>query len=71
MTLPGASIVEWTVDCRMDLVSANEVGATEITYLRVGGPNLENPRDLSKPLLPGLLWFTKGSRVNDEAKVLV
>jgi hypothetical protein len=71
MTFPGVSIMEWMVDCRIDLVAAKGIGTTNTTHLRIGDPKFEKPPELCKPLLLGLFWFTEGSRVGDVAKILV
>jgi len=52
-------------------VAAKEVrSAAKTTYLS-GGPNGENLRELSKPLIFGLLWHTKRLGVSDMSKVLM
>ena len=71
MTLPGASMMEWKVVCGRDLATAKGVPVvTNITYL-LFGPEVDNPRDMFKPVFFGLLWLADGSRVSGTTKVLV
>jgi hypothetical protein len=72
MTFPGVSMMGWMIGCRRDLVAAKvNQGVTNITYLRVGGPKTDDPRQMFKPLLFRSLRFTKRFWVSDVAIVLV
>jgi hypothetical protein len=53
------------------VVTRGARGAINTACLKVGGPRAHNPRPIRKELIFCLLWFTKGSRVGDIAKVLV
>ena len=65
-------MMEWKIGCGKNLIAAKEnQGATDITYLRVGGPKADKPRPTFKLFLFCLLWVTKRFRVSDEAIVLV
>ena len=71
MTLPGASVIEWTFTCRRDSATAKGgLVATNTTHLP-RGPELVTLRSMLKPLLFGLLWRAKRSRVKGIAIVLV
>ena len=70
MTLPGASVMEWTVCYGMDSATAKGgLVATDMVYLKLG-PEVEDPRGVLKSLLFGLLWLAKRSRINGIAIVL-
>ena len=70
MTLPGASVMEWTVNCGRD--SATTKGdpvAIKIPYLPLS-PEVENPGHILKPLLFCFLRLAERSRVIGMAIVL-
>ena len=55
---------------RRGLNDGEGVPANDVTYLLLG-PKAENPCNMFKPLLSGLLWPANGSRVSNMAIVLV
>ena len=63
-------MIEWTVYCGRDLATAkgNPI-VINITNLKLG-PEVEDPRNVLKILLSGLLWSAQRSWVNDIAVVL-
>ena len=70
MTLPGMSAIKSAVTCGMDSATAKEDPvAINMTYLKLV-PELEEPRNVLKILLSGLLWSAQRSWVNDIAVVL-
>ena len=55
---------------RRGLNDGEGVSANDLTYLLLG-PKAENPCNMFKPLLSGLLWLPKRSRVKNMAIILV
>ena len=71
MTLPGNSIMEWTVICRADSAGGKQVRvAMGMAYIKPSG-NADVPCDLYKPLVFALFRVAHRSGVNYAAKVLV
>jgi len=71
MTFPGASIIEWWVDCGRESVVRKGVRLAEkMTCLGVS-PKGENISEMFKPILLVLLWPSKRSGMSDMVKVVV
>ena len=71
MTLPGASVIEWTVNCERDSATTKrDPVAIKTPYLPLS-PEVENPGHILKPLLFCFLRLAERSRVHDIAIVLV